>query len=388
MRPVNQLPLSLIAMKRSPLASSRRPDNPPKPRNREVRISPLRYSSSPNRRRDRSRVSNEGSGRALTSIETGAMTENSSGTVGFGGRWTAVCAAAMAGMAVIESAAAAYFNSWRRAMGGRMRSRVQTARPVMARGGRGAVGLAEQFGEFFGNGAAEFLGIDDGDGTAIVARDVVTDADRDQFDRRTGLDLLDDVAQVPLEIIAGIHRQRGIVDRRAVRNHHQDLALLGPAEQPLVRPVQRLAVDILLQESLAHHQPEILARAPPRRIGGFVDDVPQIVQPAGIGRLAGGKPRLARLPALPGSRGEAENLDLDAAALQRARENIGAGRRHRNRAAAHRAGIVQQQRYDRIAEGRFLLMHEGQRMIGIGDHARQPRRIEDALLEIELPGAG
>ena len=49
-------------------------------------MSPLRYSSSPNRRRDRSRVSNEGSGRALTSIETGAVTENSSGTVGFGGR--------------------------------------------------------------------------------------------------------------------------------------------------------------------------------------------------------------------------------------------------------------------------------------------------------------
>ena len=86
MRPVNQPPLSLMAMKRSPLASSRRPDNPPKPRNREVRISPLRYSSSPNRTRERSRVSNEGSGRALTSIETGAVTENSSGTAGFGGR--------------------------------------------------------------------------------------------------------------------------------------------------------------------------------------------------------------------------------------------------------------------------------------------------------------
>ena len=36
--------------------------------------------------RDRSRVSNEGSGRALTSIETGAVTENSSGAVCFGGR--------------------------------------------------------------------------------------------------------------------------------------------------------------------------------------------------------------------------------------------------------------------------------------------------------------
>ena len=65
-------------------------------------------------------------------------------------------------------------------MGGGMFSRMQTARAVVARGGRGALSLAEQFGEFFGDGTAEFLGIDDGDGTAIIARDVVTDADRDQ----------------------------------------------------------------------------------------------------------------------------------------------------------------------------------------------------------------
>ena len=83
MRPVNQLPLSLMAMKRSPFGSSRNPDNPPKPRNREVRISPLRYSSAPNRTRERSRVSKDGSGRALTSIETGAVTVNSSGAAGF-----------------------------------------------------------------------------------------------------------------------------------------------------------------------------------------------------------------------------------------------------------------------------------------------------------------
>ena len=86
MRPVNQLPLSLMEMKRSPFASSRNPDSPPKPRNRDVRISPLRYSNDPNRTRVRSRVSNAGIGRALTSIETGAVTENSSGTVCFGGR--------------------------------------------------------------------------------------------------------------------------------------------------------------------------------------------------------------------------------------------------------------------------------------------------------------
>src|SRR5437764_11765215 len=51
-----------------------------------------------------------------------------------------------------------------------------------------AVGLAEQFGELFGNRAAEFFGVDDGHRTAVVARDVVADADRDQLDRRTGLD--------------------------------------------------------------------------------------------------------------------------------------------------------------------------------------------------------
>src|SRR5687767_4790905 len=104
-------------------------------------------------------------------------------------------------MAATESPAAAYFKSRRRPIGVCMRSRMQPARPAVACGGRGTVGLAEQFGELFGDGAAEFLGIDDGDRTAIIAGDVVTDADRDQFDRRTGFDLLDDVAQVPLEVI-------------------------------------------------------------------------------------------------------------------------------------------------------------------------------------------
>src|SRR5580704_18096889 len=114
MRPVNQLPLSLKEMKRSPLASSRIPDNPPKPRNGEVRISPLRYSSEPNRTCERSRLSNEGSGRALTSIETGAPTENSSGVTGFGGGWVADCARAVPGSARVENAAAVDFRKRRR----------------------------------------------------------------------------------------------------------------------------------------------------------------------------------------------------------------------------------------------------------------------------------
>src|ERR1700687_5048491 len=229
MRPVNQLPLSLKEMKRSPLASSRKPDSPPKPGKREVRISPLRYCSAPKRTWERSRVSNEGSGRALTSIETGAVTENSFALARLRAACVAGCVRAMSGIAASESPAAVDFRKRRRLIGTRILLGVQSA-PVAAAGGRGPMGLAEQLGELFGDGAAEFLGIDDGDGAAIIARDVVTDADRDQFDRRAGLDFRDDMAQMALQVIAGIDRQRRIIDRRAVGNHHQDLALLGAAQ--------------------------------------------------------------------------------------------------------------------------------------------------------------
>jgi hypothetical protein len=97
-----------------------------------------------------------------------------------------------------------------------------------------------------------FLGVDDGDGAAVVARHVVADADGDQLDRRAGLDLVDDVAQVPLEIVAGVDRQRRIVDRRAVGDHHQDLALLG-------RPSRRLCAQ-------ASASPSMFSLSSPSRI--------------------------------------------------------------------------------------------------------------------------
>src|SRR6266567_3807075 len=75
--------------------------------------------------------------------------------------------------------------------------RMQSAPPA-AGGGCGTAGLAEQFGELFGDGAAEFFGVDDGDRAAVITRDVVTDADRNQFDRGAGFNLLDDIAQMPL----------------------------------------------------------------------------------------------------------------------------------------------------------------------------------------------
>ena len=93
------------------------------------------------------------------------------------------------------------------------------------------------------------------------------------------------------------------------------------------------------------------------------------------------------MPALPGARGEAEDLDLDAAALQRAGENIGAGCSNGDRASAHGAGIVDQEAHDGVAELRVLLLLEGECLERIHHDARQPRGIENAFFEIEIPGA-
>ncbi len=114
--------------------------------------------------------------------------------------------------------------------------------------------------------------------------------------------------------------------------------------------------------------------------------MPEIVEPAGVGRLAGGDPFLARLAALPGPRREAEDLDLDAAALERARQDVGAHRRDGDRASPHRAGIVDQQADHGVAEIGLLLALVGEREGRVGDDARQPCRVEHALVEVELPG--
>jgi hypothetical protein len=161
----------------------------------------------------------------------------------------------------------------------------------------------------------------------------------------------------------------------------------GRASRRLWAHSQRLAVDVLLEQALAHHQPEIAPRMPPRLVRGLVDDVADVVDAAGIGRAAGFEPGLAALAALPGAGGEAEDLDLDAAALQRAGEDVAADRRDGDRAAAHRAGIVEQQRHHGVAEIGIALDLEAQRLQRIGDDAGQARGVEQALLEIELPAA-
>src|ERR1700722_7818635 len=150
-------------------------------------------------------------------------------------------------------------------------------------------------------------------------------------------------------------------------------------------PVKRLPVDIFFEQSLAHHQAKVLSRAPPRRVGRFVNEMAQIVETPRIGGLPGLKPRLARLSAFPGAGREAKYLDLDAATFERARENVRASRRDRDRTAAHRTGIVYQQRHGSIAERHVLLLLEGQRLLRIDDHSRQARGIEHALFEVKLP---
>src|SRR5258706_3680342 len=151
-------------MKRSPLASSHRhADSPPKPGKREVSTSPLRYSSAPKRVRWGSRGSKAAIGRALTSIATGAATENSSGRVRFGGG----CARAP-GIAIAESPAADDSRKRRRVMGTRMLLRMQPA-PMAGCGGGHPLGLPEQIGELFCDGAAEPFRVHDGGGAAGVA---------------------------------------------------------------------------------------------------------------------------------------------------------------------------------------------------------------------------
>src|SRR6266700_3452128 len=228
MRPVPQLHFSLKAKKRAPLAASRNADSPPKPRKREVRTSPLRNSNAPKRTWERSRGSKAAIGRALTSIVTGAVTENSSATADLGTGWTAACGRAPEGIASVVTPAAAEMRKWRREKSNSCFF-LMVRRRACAVSNHEAPSSCPVASSHCITNAIAAAGC-----LRIVARDVVPDADRDQFHRRAGLDLLDDVAQVPLEIVAGVDRKRVINDRGAIGDHHQDLALFGAAEQALV----------------------------------------------------------------------------------------------------------------------------------------------------------
>ena len=112
--------------------------------------------------------------------------------------------------------------------------------------------------------------------------DVVADADGDQLHRGVILDLVDRVLQMLFEVVRRIHEQRRVIDGQTVGNDHQQLALLGASHDAIVRPDERLAVDILLQQVLSHHQAKIALRPAPGVIGALVDDVAKVVQAPGL----------------------------------------------------------------------------------------------------------
>src|SRR5690606_37673629 len=101
--------------------------------------------------------------------------------------------------------------------------------------------------------------------------------------------------------------------------------------------------------------------------------------------LAAGEPFLAPLPAFPRAGGEAEDLDLDPAALERARHDVGADRGDTDRPSAHRARVVDQQGDDGVLELLLALALVAQRMARADDHAGQPRGVEQAFFLIEIP---
>src|SRR3569833_1976350 len=102
-------------------------------------------------------------------------------------------------------------------------------------------------------------------------------------------------------------------------------------------PEERFPVDILLEQPFAHHLPVVAARAPVGLVGALVDNMSKVVEPAWMRRTIGRKPRFPALPPLPAAGGEAEDLGRDPAAFQRAGEDVGADRRNRDGATAHRS---------------------------------------------------
>ena len=190
MRPRSHQARSLAARKFAPSGATLMDEKPPNSLNLEVRTRPPRNSSWPNSRRPGSRWSKAAIGSDCISMAVG----------GDGGAAFFFCAAAgPANAARTTSAMAAQRQSSRVAMAlaylrppgagieeasPRPATRCSGCGRTAPRAARWRRLLVEQLGQLLGHGAAELLGVDDGDGAAIVARHVVADADGDQLDRR------------------------------------------------------------------------------------------------------------------------------------------------------------------------------------------------------------
>src|SRR5690554_2426805 len=80
---------------------------------------------------------------------------------------------------------------------------------------------------------------------------------------------------------------------------------------------------------------KVFARPPPRFVRLFVNDMPQVVEPPRIGRTTRRQPAFPALATFPCAGGKAQNLGLDAAALQSPCHDIGADRGNADGASAH-----------------------------------------------------
>jgi hypothetical protein len=91
---------------------------------------------------------------------------------------------------------------------------------------------------------------------STIPRHVVADVDGDQLHLVAALDVADHLAQVLLQVIPGVHRQRRFIDRRAVADHQHNTPMLRTRQQAAIRPQQRLAADVLLQQTLERIHPD------------------------------------------------------------------------------------------------------------------------------------
>ena len=113
----------------------------------------------------------------------------------------------------------------------------------------------------------------------------------------------------------------------------------------------------------------------------------QIIQTTGLLRATLRQPFFAAQPAFPSFRGKAKNFDLHLTAFQRARQNIGANRGNRNRAAAHGSGIIQQQSHAGVAKFGVLFDFERQGRSRVCHNPREAARIQNALFLVKRPAS-
>src|SRR3546814_15344333 len=115
-----------------------------------------------------------------------------------------------------------------------------------------------------------------------------------------------------------------------------------------MRPEERLAIDVFLEQPFAHHQAEIASRPTPGFVSLLVDDMAQVIQPARMGRAACGQPVFPRLSPFPGACRETEYFCLDATAFPAARQYVCTDGGDPDGPAAHGTGIIDHPRSHRL----------------------------------------